>query len=207
VASSPILIGIAGPSGAGKTALARGLVRRLGRGEAIRVSLDSFYRDLSDLTPRQRSRYDFDAPGAIDRSRLVRDLRNLARGEAIRVPVYRFDTHTRAGRERRLAPARVVVVEGLFALSWKPVRDLLDLKVFVEAPRATCLERRLARDTTERGRTAGSVRRQFGTTVWPSYERRVRRARRHAELLLDGTLSLDVLLRRILGRLEQHVRP
>jgi uridine kinase len=182
----PCLIGIAGPSGAGKTELAREVVKVLAGRSAQRVSFDDYYRDLTGLDPALREERNFDHPDALDRDLLVEQLRALAAGRTVEAPVYRFDTHTRAPRRRRVEPEGVIVVDGLYCLFWAEIRALLLLKVFVEADHATCLARRLARDTGERARTEASVRAQYERTVRPMYEKHVRATREHADLVLDG---------------------
>ena len=151
--------------------------------------------------PELRERMNFDSPRAVDRPLLLRQLRRLSRGESVEVPIYRYDTHGRAPDGRPLGPVSHLVVEGLFGLYWKTVRDLMHLKIFLELDDRLCLERRIERDTAERGRTPSSVRRQYRATVRPMYERHVLPTRRHADLVLDGSRPLDELVREILARI------
>ena len=193
----PYVIGIAGPSCAGKTALAKHLAQSL---EHVLVfALDSYYRDLSDLPPSARADYNFDVPEALEDGLFLRHLRALARGEAVDTPVYDFSTHCRRPETTRLGPGRVVLVEGLYALYWAAARDLMDLKVFIEAPEDVILARRTARDVRERGRTPESVQAQYARTVRPMYERYALPTRRFADLVLDGTEPVDGLARKVLG--------
>lgn len=190
-AGDVLTIGIAGPSGAGKTALARRLVERLADRRALRLPLDAFYRDRADLAPALREVSNFDHPDSIDRPLLLDRLAGLAAGHRVTLPVYRFETHTRAAHGREVGPAGFVVADGLFALYWPELRALLRIKVFVELDPATCLARRIARDVAERGRTERSVRAQYERTVRPMCERFVRPAREHADLVLDGHAPLE----------------
>jgi uridine kinase len=181
-----MLIGIAGPSGSGKTALACRLVELLAARSALRVPLDHYYRDLAGLDPALRDKRNFDHPDALDRALLVTQLTALARGQAVEIPVYSFDTHTRAPQGRRVVPGGVIVVDGLYCLYWPDVRGLFHTKLFIDADHATCFERRIARDVRERGRTEDSVREQYELTVRPMYERFVRPTRAFADLVLRG---------------------
>jgi uridine kinase len=181
------VVGITGGSGAGKSALVRGLAERM---EAAVITLDSYYVDRSEVPWSERERLNFDAPEAIDLSLLVTQLCALAAHEPIDRPVYCFATHCRTGTER-VSPARVVIVEGLFALWWPELRSLFDVKIFVDAPSDLRLVRRIRRDVAERGRDVEQVLRQYMTAVRPMYERYVEPARQHADLVItnDGAIG------------------
>ncbi len=179
-----VAVGIAGRSGSGKTRIAREIDATL---EGVGVlSTDAYYRDLSGLVGREREAVNFDAPSAIGWDLLVRHLSSLAASRAIAVPRYDFATHARVAGGERLAPCELLVLEGLFA-HWHPrVRAALDLAVFVDAPEALCLSRRIARDTTQRGRTVASVREQWRRDVAPMFREHVLPARDRADLVVDG---------------------
>src|SRR5579859_2463241 len=166
----PKLIAIVGGSGAGKTRLAERLQHALGPRTA-RLSQDDFYRDLGHLPPSSRVTVNFDHPRAIDWLSFEAVLRDCRAGGATAVPQYNFDTHTRLPEKRTLIPGPLVLVEGLWLLWLRQVRDLFDLKIFLDCPEPIRLERRLARDAVERGRTPESVRRQFFRQVAPMHER------------------------------------
>jgi uridine kinase len=205
VGIKPYVIGIAGPSCAGKSELGRRLAARLA-GRAEQISLDSYYRDLADMDPAARQTHNFDHPDAMDRGLLARQLAALARGQSVEAPVYDFATHTRAGEVRAVLPAPVVIVEGLFVLAWDEVRESIDLAVFVDAPHDVCLARRLARDVCERGRTERSVREQYEKTVRPMYDHWVRPTRRHADLIVDGTGAPGDAVSTVLNRVPAGLR-
>lgn len=175
-------VGIAGGTGAGKTTLVRTLVERFG-GSVL--DLDSYYVDRGSLPAEERSRLNYDEPGAIDVDLLLDHLGRLHRGEPIAKPVYSFEHHTRVGAAP-LAPARLVVVEGLFTWCWEPVRRLLALKVFVDAPADVRIIRRLRRDVAERGRTMEHVLQQYLLTVRPMHDLYVEPCRRSADLVVDA---------------------
>ncbi|MDP6700103.1 MAG: AAA family ATPase [Candidatus Latescibacteria bacterium] len=191
------LIALAGPSCAGKTTLAAALCDRLG---AQALPLDAYYRDFAALSASARAAFNFDAPAAIDRDRLERDLRQWAAGEAIEIPIYDFTTHARLAQTKRLLPGTLLVVEGLFALYWPTINALYHCKIFIDAPAALCLTRRLARDTAERGRSPTSIRAQYRAQVRPSYERYVAPTAKYADVRLDGREDPSVQVAAILAR-------
>jgi uridine kinase len=197
----PVVIGVAGCSGSGKTMLAEELARTLG---GIHFPLDNYYRDQSHLEPAERAQLNFDDPGTIESGLLAEHVAALARGEAIERPLYDFATHTRLrDRTETVSPAAFVLVEGIFALCYAELLPLYTLRLYVDAPDGLCYERRLRRDTVERGRTAESVREQYESTVRPSAEEWVRPSQAHADLVIDGTLELDRKVELVMGRLKQ----
>ena len=201
--SAPYLVGIAGPSGSGKSAFAHALASRL-PGSSPVVALDSYYRDLSAVPPEERARTNFDVPGALDETLLIDQMGALARGLPIEKPMYDFAAHVRREKTDRVEPGPFVVVEGLFTFCWPALRDLCATKVFLAVDVDTCLARREARDVVERGRTPESVRRQFQDVAWPMYERFVRPTRAYADLILDGGAPLDTLCGAVLDHLEKR---
>jgi uridine kinase len=186
------LVGIAGASCSGKSALASRLVPALEPLSATVIALDDYYHDLSALPAEQSERRNFDVPGAIDVDLLERHLKCLAEGLKIDKPVYRFETHTRATWTECVSPTRVVILEGLFALYWPSIRNLMGTKAFVAVSDATSLCRRMSRDVRERGRSADGARRQYEDQVLPMYERHVLPTRAHADLVVSGEGALEV---------------
>ncbi len=196
----PWLVGVAGPSCSGKTTLARALAAAADG--AVIVPMDAYYRDLSGLTAEEQERHNYDEPGALDLALLRDHLRALAAGRGVDIPVYDFATHTRTGETVRVEPARVVILEGLFALSDPIIRGMLNTRVYVAAPDQMCLERRLSRDTRERGRTAEEVRRQYAATVRPMCDLHVAPARRLADLVVDGGQPIEESVAIVMGHME-----
>jgi len=188
MSEKPCLIGIAGPSCAGKTLLAGRLAFEL---DAPIVALDSYYHSLGHLPLEQSARSNFDMPESLDAGLLVRHVEQLARGEEIHVPVYDFTCHKRTTAVRVVRPARHVLIEGLFALHWEAVRELLDVKLYVGAGDDVCLRRRIERDVRERGRTPESVLEQYQTTVQPMARRYVLPTAAFAGLVLDGEAPIE----------------
>jgi uridine kinase len=167
--SHPKIIAITGGSGSGKTWLAASLQHACGS-HAVRLSQDDFYKDLGHLPVPNRAKTNFDDPRAIDWESFEAVLRDCREGRATRVPHYDFTTHTRLPEAKPFLPAPLILVEGLWLL-WRPeVRNLFDLKIFIDCPADLRLERRLSRDVAERGRTPESIREQFSMTVAPMHE-------------------------------------
>jgi uridine kinase len=219
VHSTPYLIGVAGPSCAGKTELSRNLVRAL---DATLLPLDCYYRDLSDRTLEQRARFNFDEPSALDHDLFVQHLRDLAAGRPIDRPVYDFATHSRTSQVERITPGHssgqlelpaceagllhreFIVVEGLFVLYWEDVRNLFVTKVFVDLEDQTCLDRRIYRDTRERGRTRESVIRQFTETVQPMSNIYVRPTRQNADIVVPGDNDINLSVATVMDHIQRH---
>lgn len=202
---TPYLIGIAGPSGAGKTELARKLAGSL---SAPIVSLDCYYRDLAHLPLEERARANFDVPDALDHALLVEQLVLLAQGAEIARPVYDFALHVRAPAVERVPPGKFAIVEGLLTLHWEDVRGLFGTKVYVHAEDEICFTRRLERDVRERGRSCESVEKQYRETVRPMAELYTWPTRRWADVVVRGTDPLEQSAAAVLEHVErQFSRP
>jgi len=197
----PHIIGIAGPSSSGKTALARQVAARL-PGTSI-VSLDSYYRAMEEIPLEARKKVNFDHPDSIEWPLLREHLQALREGRPFDEPVYSFSAYARTPRTNRIEPGEFVIVEGLFVLHWPELRDLLDTKVFVETSPSVCFHRRLTRDVAERGRTPESVLEQYRRTVLPSAERFVIPTRSFAGLVVSGEEPLDNSTAAVIGALHR----
>ncbi len=182
------LIAIVGGSGSGKSCLADQLQRALGA-RAGRVSLDDFYRDRSHLPPGRRARINFDHPRAIDWEEFAHVLETLLQGKAASAPVYDFATHCRTPARREILPCPVFLVDGLWLLRKTTIRRMFDLSMYIACPARLRLSRRLARDTAARGRTRGSIARQFRMTVEPMHRAHVEPQGRRAHLQIKGTFD------------------
>lgn len=194
----PHLVGIAGPSCSGKTELARWLSARTG---APILNLDHYYRDMTGIPLEVRAKTNFDEPASLDEAEIIADARALADGCNVQAPRYDFAQHTRVPGGEVIVPGRMVILEGLFALYWPELREVLDTRLYVDAPDEVCFERRLARDVKERGRTPESVRWQFETTVRPMAHLHILPARHFAHLVLSGTDPVEVSGERALALL------
>ena len=201
----PFVVGVVGGSASGKTSFLRELVARLPAGACAVVSQDNYYRPKAEQHRDEAGEPNFDLPTAIDRDRFVRDLRALLAGQPITQREYTFNVTDRPPREIVIAPAAVLIVEGLFVFHDDEVRSLLDLRVYLDAPGAVCFDRRLARDLRERGYTEAMIRYQWDHHVRPAYQRYVRPHRDAAHVLIDCAESyaagLDAVCQHIAARL------
>ena len=198
------LIALVGGSGAGKTWLADRLQQACGA-EAGRLSLDDFYRDRSHLSPIRRAAINFDHPRAIDWPLVLQSLRGCREGRLTRLPRYSFTTHTRLHQQEEWLPPSLVLMDGLW-LFWRPaVRELFDLRIFLACATQLRLERRLARDVAERGRSPEAVREQFWKTVAPMHDRFIAPQVRWADIVLSEPPSEAEIQR--LVELVQRLEP
>ncbi len=197
----PFLVAVAGPSGSGKSHLARALHDAIGPDSSSLISLDSYYKDLSNLPMGERQLVHFDHPSAMDSERLAADLACLCAGQPANIPVYDFKTHSRCSEETVQSPKSILIVEGLFAIAMEPEPAPYDLKIYVQADAETCLARRLARDVQERGRDETGIREAFDQFVRPSIATVVEPQKASADLVLDGTCPISDLVNSCLARL------
>ncbi len=198
----PLVVGVAGGSGSGKSTVVRRLVRRLGSERVSLVSVDWYYRDGGHLSPDDRAHRNYDHPDSIDDELLIQHVSHLKGGSPIEAPQYDFRTHLRETATRRVNPRQCVIVDGILALAVPELRPLLDLKLFVDTDADLRLIRRLARDVRDRGRTVESVLRQWEATVRPMYLEFVEPSRRYADLIIPegghNQCALDVIVARLL---------
>jgi uridine kinase len=187
----PLLVGVGGGSGSGKSSLARALVAGRGPDRTALLAHDAYYRDGSALPPEQRSAVNYDAPEAFDQGLFLDHLAALRAGRPVQPPDYCFVTHRRTGYTATVAARPIVVVEGVLLL-WEPaVRAALDVRIFLDAPERVRLQRRLARDVAERGRTADAVLAQFTASVRDAHRTYVEPTRAMADLVLSTTGRLE----------------
>lgn len=165
----PIIIGVAGGTGSGKTTVSQAILDRVGRDRIAYIQHDSYYKDRSGLPPEERAKTNFDHPDALETGLLVQQLKELRDGHPIEVPVYDFTTHTRTSQTQRVEPRRVILVEGILIFADEALRDMMDVKIYVDTDADIRFIRRLERDITERGRTMRSVIDQYLATVRPGY--------------------------------------
>ena len=199
--AQPILVALAGGSGAGKTWLANRLGKALGH-KISRISLDDFYRDLSHLPPGLREQVNFDHPRAIDWDCLEKVVGDCLAGRRTALPRYDFKTHCRRPVAKTWQPARIVICEGLWLLRRPALRRSFHLRIFLNCPAAIRLRRRLERDAKERGRSPESVVRQFRKRVAPMHRRFVAPQAGRADLVLRSPVSAEAL-RRLAGALRK----
>lgn len=184
-ATTPFVIGIAGGTGSGKTTFAKSIKAAFGS-NAVLIEQDCYYNDLSHLDPEIAAQANFDHPDSIDFSLLHRDLTALKRGEIIRRPSYDFVTHSRVPDTIRLAPANIIIVEGILIFSNSLLRDLFDLKIFIETSDDVRILRRIERDMSERGRDFASIQAQYLSTVKPMHDQFVTPSKQFADIIILG---------------------
>ncbi len=193
----PLVIGLAGGTGSGKTTVAQAIVGAAGAQNVTIIPQDAYYRDQPDVPFEARAMTNYDEPTAFDNDLLVEHVNLLVQGRPVARPVYDFVRHQRAAETVRLGPAPVLVVEGILVLHEPSLRERLTLKVFVDAPPDERFIRRLERDVRERGRQAESVIRQYRRTVKPMHDLFVEPTKQHADLIIPeggrNRVALDVL--------------
>ena len=180
----PLVIGIAGGSGSGKTTVAQQILNRVGTDQIAFIQHDSYYKDLSGLPPTQHATINFDHPNSLDTNLLIQHIISLRDGKPIEVPIYDFSTDSRTGRTFRVEPHRVVLVEGILIFTDAALRELFDIKIFVDTDSDIQFIRRLERDITERGRTTESVIKQYQATVRPMHLEFVEPSKRYADIII-----------------------
>jgi uridine kinase len=181
------ILGIAGGSGSGKTYLAKAIKEALPAGSSAVIAVDSYYHSQDHLSPSDRAKQNYDHPDSLELSLLAKHLKDLRAGLAVDVPCYDYASHTRSSSVVRLEPCDFVVVEGILTYYLPEIRSQFDLKLFVDTPAPICLERRLARDTVERGRTKESILKQWESTVFPMYQEFCHPGKAFADLVWQGS--------------------
>ena len=196
-AQGVLMIGIAGGSGSGKSTLANNIAKSL-EGKAIVISQDSFYKDLSHLSPEEREVRNFDAPDSIDFDTFVKCMEDLKAGKSVEIPIYDFKTHTRLKKTRTVTPKKIILVEGILLFTHSKLRKLLDTKIFLDVRGEERLLRRVQRDINERGRTLESVSKQYLTTVAPMYREHVQPSKQYANIIVPkgghNRIALEMLI-------------
>jgi uridine kinase len=199
--TKPLIIGVAGGTGSGKTTVVREIIRNIGRTHVTVLHHDSYYRDVKELPFEERIKINYDHPDSLETSLLIRHIRQLKSGESVDVPVYDFSAHLRADETERMEPRKVIIVDGLLILWDRELRQLMDIKVFVDTDADLRFIRRLTRDIEERGRSAESVIDQYLTTVRPMHLEFVEPSKRYADIIIPqgghNLVGVDILLTKI----------
>ncbi len=192
------VIGVAGGSGSGKTTVVRRIVDSLGPDQVTLLDHDRYYRDRNDLRLEERAALNYDHPDALETDLMVRHVRELKAGQAVEVPQYDFTRHARLSETSTFQPRRALIVEGILVFTDAALRDLMDIKVFVDTDSDTRFIRRLQRDVAERGRTMASVVDQYQSTVKPMHLEFVEPSKRYADVIIPlgghNTVAVDLLL-------------
>ena len=200
-----IIIGIAGGTGSGKTTLTEKLRDHFGANEVSVLNHDSYYKRHDELPYEERCKLNYDHPDAFDTDLMVEDLKTLCAGQTIHCPVYDYTIHNRSKDTVEVRPTKVVIVEGILIFHPKELRDLMDIKIFVDTDADVRILRRILRDVKERGRSLDSVISQYLNTVKPMHQQFVQPSRQYADIVvLDGGHNL-VALDMITQRIKSHV--
>lgn len=201
-----LCIGVAGGTGSGKTTVADEILRRVGRERIVTVTQDRYYYNLAHLDEPQRIHHNFDHPAAIEEDLLIEHVRSLKEGRAARLPVYDFSRHVRCDETEDVEPHPVILIEGILVLAIPALRELLDVKIYVDTDPDIRFIRRLERDMKERARTLESVVTQYVSTVRPMHLEFVEPSKRWADVIIPeggfNTVALDLVISRVLQILQ-----
>jgi uridine kinase len=196
-----LVIAIAGGSGSGKTTVAQVILQRVGPDRISFLQHDAYYKDLSGLPPVQRAEVNFDHPNSLESELLIQHIKQLKNGQPVEVPIYDFSTHSRTERTYSVQARGVILVEGILLFAEPALRDLFDVKLFVDTDSDIRFIRRLQRDIAERGRTTDSVIHQYMTTVRPMHLEFVEPSKRYADMIIPeggfNAAALDMVVARI----------
>ena len=201
----PIIIGVAGGTGSGKTTVSQAILDRVGRDKIAYIQHDSYYKDRSHLPPAERVKINFDHPDALETELLVQHLKELRERDPVEVPVYDFTTHTRTSQRQWVEPRRVILVEGILIFADDALRDMMDVKIYVDTDADIRFIRRLERDITERGRSMRSVIDQYLATVRPMHLEFVEPSKRYADVIIPEGGFNPVALDMVVARIEAMV--
>jgi uridine kinase len=202
MSTRPVILGIAGGTGSGKTSLARAIYDRVGRDKIEWISHDSYYRGFEGLTADERHHINFDHPDSLETELLARHIDVICKGSSIEVPVYDFAAYARKSDEtHHVEPRKVIIVEGILVLYEPELRKRIDIKLFVDTPPDIRFLRRLMRDIKTRGRGVESVIEQYMTTVRPMHEEFVEPSKRYADLIIpeggENLVAIDAIIARV----------
>jgi len=200
-----IVIGIAGGTGSGKTTITRKLAEHFGSDVTV-IYHDNYYKAHHDLRYEERAKLNYDHPDSYDTDLFVRDLRELKAGNAIECPIYDYTIHDRSENTLTVRPARVILVEGIMIFHPKELRDLMDIKLFIDTDADVRILRRILRDVNERGRSLDSVITQYLTTVKPMHEAFVEPSKRYADIIIPEGGQNQVALEMVINRVEAHLK-
>ena len=197
-----ILIGIAGGTGSGKTSIAKAIASDFGMSEVALIEQDAYYRDLSNLNMEKRSVVNFDHPDAVDFDFMKLQLNNLIQGNKVNIPIYDFATHTRKNDTHPVERHRIIILEGILTLFHQEIRDMMDIKIYVETADDIRIIRRIKRDIEKRERTFTSVIEQYYNTVRPMHIQFVEPTKKYADIIIpeggQNKVAVDILRTKIM---------
>lgn len=200
----PILIGIAGGTGSGKTTMAQKIQDEF-PDQSILICQDSYYKDLSHLSMEEKEKMNFDHPNSLDFGLLRQHLLDLIQGKAIEMPTYNFQTYEQENTTQHVEPTQVIIVEGILLFAALEVRDLFDLKIFVDTDDDIRLLRRVERDMAERGRSFASVKEQYQTTVKPMHDAFVQPSKQYANIIVPMSRQNQIAIDLVISKIRAHL--
>ena len=202
----PVVLGIAGGSGSGKTTVLNHIIREFGSDPIAILDHDAYYRDLSHLSPEKRARFNFDHPGALETQLMCEHLDRLIEGEAIEKPVYDFTTHTRQEETETVESRPVIIIEGILVLAEASLEERMDIKIYVDAADDIRLMRRIRRDLQERERSIEGILRQYERTVRPMHLEFVEPSKREADIIIPRGGHNQVAIQMVMSRIQELLR-
>jgi len=200
--NSPVVIGIAGGSGSGKTTVLQHIIREFGADPIAVLDHDAYYQDLSHLSPEERAQFNFDHPDALETDLMREHLDALIEGEAIEKPVYDFTTHTRRDETETVEPRPVIIIEGILVLAESLLEEQMDIKIYVDAADDIRLMRRIRRDIQERDRSIEGILRQYERTVRPMHLEFVEPSKRQADIIIPRGGHNRVAIQMVMSRIQ-----
>jgi len=203
----PIIIGVSGGSGSGKTTIVDIIMDALGKDDVIVIKHDDYYKDQSDLSYEERIVVNYDHPNSLDNDLFIQHLIALSSGQAIDKPVYDFTIHNRKTQTERVHPAKVIILEGILLLEDARIRDLMNIKVYVETDPDLRFIRRLDRDINERGRTVDQVIKQYLETVKPMHYQFIAPSKRHADIMIPNHYKHSVAVDLMITKIKSILQP
>lgn len=203
-----ILIGIAGGTGSGKTSVANAILAEFSSSEVVLIQQDSYYHDLKHLHIDERATVNFDHPDAVDFNEMCENLQSLIDGQTVQIPMYNFNTHTRTGDTYTIGNHHIIVLEGILALFDEKIRNMMDIKLYVDTPDDIRIIRRIKRDINKRGRTFESVVEQYYNTVRPMHQQFVEPSKKYADVIIpEGShnkVAIDIIRTKIVSILLER---
>jgi uridine kinase len=202
----PLVIGIAGGTGSGKTTVANVILNKVGRSRIAYIPHDAYYKDLRHLPPLRRQEINFDHPDSLESELMMEHIKDLQTWKSVKLPIYDFTTHTRTTQFIEVKPSRVILVEGILIFTEAALRDIFDVKIFVDTDPDIRFIRRLQRDIAERGRTMESVVTQYLSTVRPMHLEFVEPSKRYADMIIpEGGLN-EAAMDMVIARIEMMLK-
>ena len=203
-----ILIGIAGGTGSGKTSVANAILAEFSSSEVVLIQQDSYYHDLKHLHIDERATVNFDHPDAVDFNEMCKNLQSLIDGQTVQIPLYNFNTHTRIDDTLTIGNHHIIVLEGILALFDEKIRNMMDIKLYVDTPDDIRIIRRIKRDINKRGRTFESVIEQYYNTVRPMHQQFVEPSKKYADVIIpEGShnkVAIDIIRTKIVSILLER---